>query len=296
MPAQQPRFSRLGSWTEILVEACLKTVAFTARIPHEEDIGHDFFCTLAEPHQDGLFKAGPSFTVQAKSIGDPLVVFKTAQAIEWLQNLQNPFFVAVGNREEQRVEIYSTWERFKGFVGKTLRQIKLQPGPPTSGRPRVWTTKDGLKQIIALGEPIIRADVREFMDEERATEFRGILCQWITLDRQNIVNVEDGLNWIIGSTDYHTNERLSPNRMILWPNADAKNYGECARHFGRAATALRITLHNVLGGKEDTHPDAVAKIKALDEVLRRFGETLDSPSCEALRYYLGWTVKCGPTV
>ncbi len=291
MSAVQHRMSRFGSWTEILVEACLKTVAFTARIPREDDIGHDFFCTLAEPHQNALFKAGPSFTVQAKSSGHPLVLFKTKNAIEWLQHLQNPFFVAVGNREEQRVEIYSTWERLNSFLGKTPRQITLQPGPPTSGRPRVWTAKNGSKQIIALGEPIIRADVREFMKEDRATEFRDILRQWIILDRQNIVNVEDGLNWIVGSTDYHTNERLSPNRMILWPNANAKNYGKCARHFGRAATALRITLHNALGGKEDTHPDAVAKIKALDEVLRRFGETLDSPSCEALRYYLGWTVR-----
>jgi len=290
MSAVQHRMSRFGSWTEILVEACLKTVAFTARIPREDDIGHDFFCTLAEPHQDGLFKAGPSFTVQAKSSGHPLVLFKAKDAIEWLQHLQNPFFVAVGNREEQRVEIYSTWERFNGFLGKTPRQIKLQPGPPTSGRPRVWTTKDG-KQVIALGEPIVRAHVRDFMNEARATEFRDILRQWIILDRQNIVNVEDGLNWIIGVADYQTNSRFPPNRMILWPNADAKHYGECARHFGRAATALRITLCNVLGGKEDTRPDMVVKIKALDEVLRRFGETLDSLSREALRYYLGWTIR-----
>ncbi len=278
--------SRFGSWTEILVEACLKTVAFTARIPREEDIGHDFFCTLAE-RRDRLFEAGPSFTVQAKSNANPLV-FKQKHEIEWLKQLQNPFFLAVGNREEQRVEIYSTWERFNGFLGKkTARQIKLQPGPP-SGRPRVWTAEDESEQIIALGEPLIRANVKEFMDESRAAEFRGILRQWITLDRQNIVSVEDGLNWIIGSTDYRTNERLSLNQMILWPNADAKNYGKCARHFGRAATALRITLHHVFGGKEDTHPNGVDKTKALEEVLRGFWEELDSPSREALHHYLGW--------
>ncbi len=63
--ARHPDF-RLGDRTELLAEFCLNTMAFTTRVPRQEDIGHDFFCVLSEIKQDMLW-AGPSFTVKVKS-------------------------------------------------------------------------------------------------------------------------------------------------------------------------------------------------------------------------------------
>jgi len=287
MPGAQHKISRFGSWTEILVESCLKTIAFTARIPREEDVGHDFFCVLSEVQGD-LFKAGPSFTVQAKSDAKPLV-FKKEHEINWLRELQNPFFLAVGNRDELRVDIYSTWARFNGFLRKAAKLIKLQPGPPTGGRSNPWTADDGSEQVIALGEPIIRAQMKDFMEEDRAKEFRDILWQWVMLDRQNIANAEIGLHWIIGPKEYKTNERLSLKEAILWTYYHAQNLERCELNFGRAATALRVTLRQAFGGTEEEAPNVASRTKALNGVLLAHWEILESVSQRALRERVGLT-------
>ena len=300
MPGAQAKVSRYGSWTEILVEACLKTIAFTVRVPHEDDVGHDFFCVLSEPLQNGSFKAGPSFTVQAKSSGAPVVVLGTEYAIAWLKELQNPFFVAVGNREEQRVEVYSTWCRFNGFLrlgenAAQINKITLQPGPPTCAT-NPCTSEDGSEQVIALGEPIIRAEVKEFMDEGRAKEFGEILGQWIRLDRTNIVNVENGMYWITGPKSYRTNERLpmtgdALSEGWLWTYFHLENVGNCERHFARAATGLRVALHHLHGSKEAKDTNAADKIRALEGALSVYGEHLDVPCREALRQWVGFVPK-----
>jgi hypothetical protein len=280
MPGVQHRVSRFGSWSEILVESCLKTIAFTARVPHEEDVGHDFFCVLSEDQND-LFKAGPSFTVQAKSNRKPLV-FKNDDQIRWLRELQNPFFLAVANRKELRVDIYSTWARFNGFLRRAAKRIILQPGPPTGGRSNPWTAEDRSEQVIALGKPIIRGTVKDFMDRRRANRFRSILRQWIIIERLNIVNAENGIYWIIGPRDYETNELPPSSDAMLWMYYHPENLNRSAVNFGRAATALRLTIHHAFGGKEGENKAIVDKIKSLDAVLLSHWEVLDSPSRRAL--------------
>ena len=95
--ARHPSF-RLGDRTELLLEFCLNTVAFTTRVPRQEDIGHDFFCVLSEI-RDNLIWAGPSFTVQVKSDSAPLV-FEKPHEVAWVKDLENPFFLAVADIEQ----------------------------------------------------------------------------------------------------------------------------------------------------------------------------------------------------
>ena len=196
MPGARHALFRLGDRTQLLVQFCLNAIAFTTPVPREEDVGHDLFCALAE-ERDGLLRAGPLFTVQVKSDGAPLV-FEKPHEIQWVKELENPFFLAIGDRANQRLDIYSTWARLRGFLWKAARRIVLQPGIPVGSRDPVWTADDDSEQVIALGEPVVRATIQDFMDKSRAKILTEVLRQWIEVDRMNIVNNLAGMHWVVG--------------------------------------------------------------------------------------------------
>jgi hypothetical protein len=240
-------------------------------------------CTLAEI-RDNLIWAGPSFTVQVKSSPDALV-FEKPHEVEWVKNLENPYFLAVGYRDELRVDIYSTWARLVAFEWKAARRIVLQPGPPARGRDLVWTAPDESNQVIALGRPVLRATVHEFMDTSRAKALSDVLRQWIKLDRLNIVNNLAGMHWVVGCQRYQTNQVFHIDTMrIFW---NGKNLHACKVNFGRAATELRLTIRQALCGPRERKPKFMRTVSALDAVLREYWRELDSASQEALRQHVG---------
>ena len=282
--ARHPNF-RLGDRTELLAEFCLNTIAFTTRVPRQEDIGHDFFCVLSEVRQDLLW-AGPSFTVQVRSAPDPLV-FEKEHEIAWIKNLENPFILIVGHRDELRVDIYSTWMRLNGFLRKAANRIVLNPGPPKEGFGQVWTAEDGAEQIISLGQPVITATMDEFMDKARTSIFSDVLKQWVILDRENIVNTRAGMYVVVGPQTYETNKPpSSETNLIAWIYWNARNLDRCQIIFGRAAAALRLTLRNALGPEKEKDPRYAEKIQILDEVLRAYKEVLEPTSYKALKEYV----------
>ena len=77
MSGGRARNFRLGDRSELLVEHLLAGLAFTTRVPRQEDIGIDFMCSLITgSHGAGLLKAGPFFSVQSKSNRKALVYQK----------------------------------------------------------------------------------------------------------------------------------------------------------------------------------------------------------------------------
>jgi hypothetical protein len=87
---------RLGDRAELLVEHLLSAFAFTTRVPRQEDVGIDFFCSLISK-QEHLLKAGPFFAVQAKSSTDP-IVYQKEHEIDWIISQENPLLLCVANR------------------------------------------------------------------------------------------------------------------------------------------------------------------------------------------------------
>ena len=103
-----------GNSSEYIAQVVLNAISFAAYVPRQEDVGHDFICYLSEVRGPMLW-AGPSFTVQVKSNMDP-IVFEKDHELAWLEGLENPFFVAVVDRAEMRVNVYSTWKRLVGLA------------------------------------------------------------------------------------------------------------------------------------------------------------------------------------
>lgn len=293
MPGARHRTFRLGDRTELLVEFVLNTIAFTARVPRQEDVGHDLYCVLSELH-GGLLLAGPFFTVQVKSNRDP-IVFEKEHELAWIRDQQNPLFVAVGHRDTLRVDIYSTWSRLNGILRKGANKIVLELGDPDAPYEPVSTAADGSEQRIPVGKPAVSVVLDEMMDEKRADHVRAILKGWIALDRQNIVNTNSGMNWVTGPTKYETNEPLGANcELVTWFYWNARNLPSCQLNFGRCATGLRLVLRLALSEAGEKDTPWLGRIQDLERALESWAECLEPLSKRALREQVGLDVASPP--
>src|SRR5713101_3331786 len=110
MPGGRLHSFRLGDRSEILVQHLLAGVAFTTPVPRQEDIGIDFLCSLITGYNANkqLLKAGPFFSVQAKSSAEK-IVYEKPHELDWIRNQENPLLVCVADREAAAMDVYSTW-------------------------------------------------------------------------------------------------------------------------------------------------------------------------------------------
>lgn len=283
MPGARPPNLRMGDRTELLVQFFLHTIAFTTPVPRQEDVGHDFLCVLTEPH-DNLLWTGPSFTVQVKSKSDPLV-FEKDYEVAWIKELENPYFVAVGDKKELRVTLHSTWQRMNAILYRAVPRIEFKLSSPPPGQDSVVTAPDSSAQTVYLGEPIISATLPEVMDRSYAEKLRRVLKQWVKIDRQNIACNQADIHWIVGPTSYTTNEAPPAEPVLLSFFWNPKNLSACARNFGRAATALRLTL--TFG--PSSAPFDSKQIEALDSAIKQWSSCLDPAAKTALAEHLGNT-------
>jgi hypothetical protein len=282
MPGRRPANYREGDRTELLVECFLNVLAFTTRVPRQEDVGHDLFCTLAEP-KGAMLWAGPSFTVQTKSEASPLM-FEEEHELAWIKGLENPFFVAVGTKKEMRVEIYATWQRvgagLQGGASKIV--LALEVGP--NGMSEVVLASDGTQTVYA-GKPILSVTLSDVLTSKEAVEkCRNVLEQWIAVDRENITCSRAGIHFAVGPGRYKTNEPpdlTAPQRAVFWnPN----NLAKCTLNLGRVAAALRLTAD---AARSAGAPLPDSKIRALDELLVAWEDAVDPLAKHALAETVG---------
>ncbi len=278
MPGVQPRNLRLGNRSELLVEHLLAGLAFTTRVPRPEDFGIDFFCSLISAGPRQLLKAGPSFTVQAKSSNDP-VIYEKDYEVEWITNQENPLLLCVADRAELAMDVYSTWNLVCAVNGgwrgvKQANRITLLPGTDFGGEwPGIVNRDDG-SQEIRLGK--VRSD--DIFNDGRMEQISTVLREWLALDRTNIVNRYTGQYWVLGPLQYETG--LPPlacgqGRVVFYwhPN----NRAQCAVNLGKASTALALIFRKNLAEGERTKPIWSQRIAALDEVVKSHWDLFDDP-------------------
>jgi hypothetical protein len=240
MPGAQLYNPRLGSSSELLAEFILNRIAFTTRVPRQEDVGHDFVCSLSE-HDGAMVKAGPSFTVQVKS-DRSAIAYEGSHKIDWIQNQENPFFICVADRAQLSIELYSTWNMLNGFLKRGAPKVILRPGGPDDPFGEVTWDSNG-NMNVPLGQPIIRLTAQDAIDDVVVSRIGRVLRDWIELDRGNLVNRFAAMYWVLGPVEYQTNESLIPNtRLQIGFYWNPNNLAGCLLNFGRCATALRTVL------------------------------------------------------
>lgn len=289
MPGARARGFRFGDSAELLAEFILGSMAFTTRVPRQEDVGHDLLCVLAE-RTGNLLTAGPFFTVQVKNKREEIVYDKEYE-VTWIKNQENPFFVCVVDRENLTVELYSTWNMWNGFLFKKANRIVLVPGGPDDEYQKVWTCEDRTKQVVPLGRPILRISAKDVMNEEQVQSFGAILREWVEMDRENIVNRLAGMYWVVGPIHYETNRPLTETPgwsvAFYW---NVKNLPMCLRNFGRSATALRLVVRKALGPDGEAALGWAQKIDGLERVLRSHFDHLEPIAKDVLCKEVGLVV------
>jgi hypothetical protein len=96
-----------------------------------------------------------------------------------------------------------------------------------------------------------------------------VIGQWISLDRENIVNPQAGLYWVVGPLSYETGKTLGgPHGGILYCNP--KNLEKCNVNLGRSATALWRVLQGL--PEQSAQEPWKTGIPHLKELLRWLGQ------------------------
>ena len=280
MPGARPRNLRLGDRSELLVEQLLSGFAFTARVPRQEDHGIDFFCNLVSD-EGQLLRAGPFFTVQAKSTPDP-VVYEKSYELDWIKNQENPLLLCVADRATLAMDVYSTWNLvcavLAGWRGqKQANRIRLLPGADPYQWPGVEDQDDG-SQDIRLGKPIAHVTDADIFDDKRMESIATAVREWVALDRTNIINRHVGMYWALGPLAYETNQQpwaagQGAGALYCHP----ANLTKCAINLGRVATALTFVLRNTQTGTDLTKPPWLDWISTLEDLLRAYWELFDEP-------------------
>jgi hypothetical protein len=272
MPGGRARSFRLGDRSELLVEHLLAGVAFTTRVPRQEDIGIDFLCALITGSEGGeLLKAGPFFAVQAKRSAGELV-YEKPHELEWIANQENPLLLCVADGAAAAMDVYSTWNLLCGVLGgwkgqRKPNRITLRPGK--SGEwPGVTDKPDGSQEIL-LGKPIVRIAHDDIVNETSTKEIAEVIGAWVAIDRTNIVNRHAGMYWVVGPDTYETGKPPKPARLNFYWNPE--NLEKCTMNLCLSATALWFILrrHAQISTRIDlTKPPWPAGVTALREMLR----------------------------
>lgn len=286
MPGARPVGFRAGDSAELLAEFVLSALAFTTRVPRQEDVGHDLLCVLAKP-EGAMLLAGGAFTVQVKSGHDDLV-FERDYEVRWLKNLELPFLVAVVTRATLTVEVYSTWNLLNGILYREARRVILRPGAAADEFALPSTDEQASEQVIPLGRPILRMTAADMMDAGLVAKFRQVLEEWLRFDNTNIVNRRAGMFWVTGPAKYETNTPLPDEKHIhMGFFFHAQNFEGCVINAGRSATALRLVIRQRFGPEAERVGTLAVHVEALDRFLRAYADALEVLPRKVLGDHLG---------
>jgi hypothetical protein len=276
MPGGQLKGPRSGVDAENLAALILDKLGYVIRVRREQDVGHDLICVLSE--LDGkILKAGPSFTVQVKA-NHHQIPYEQPYAVHWLENQELPFFVCAVNNEEQRLDLYSTWNVHNCFLWRAVKQVALvldEPIPEDFTYPR----DSREKQAIPLGKPVVSVSMEDIKNPASIRNLREVLRGWIELEQENIINSRVGFYFVVGSETYHTNEVLNskgPWRIAFYYHP--KNLNLCLRNYTRAAVSLRVTL----GTDHNENLGLSSYISSLDQTIRTYWPYIEDAGKEAL--------------
>jgi hypothetical protein len=124
--AQLYRF-RNGWENENLSQYLLSRVTFIARpVSVSDDVGTDFYCTLFQKTRDGALLPKTAFAIQIKSYNDAASKknrIDITDKVNYLKNLEIPFFFGVADNTEHSLTIYSgeLIPRFFSFRGSPTK-------------------------------------------------------------------------------------------------------------------------------------------------------------------------------
>lgn len=195
---------RQGNRCEYLAQYILSALGIAIKVPREEDIGADFYCSLANIDGKKMTFYAP-FMVQIKSDSESIVRYGgidekgkwKKDGIDWLFSQELPLFIGIVSREGQTLKLYSTSNKwavhYHGMPGEVMLQMNIPPeperyidAPKPEEKSELRNCGDGKLWNVPLGNPIVSISIGDSEDEDKLTYYRGLLQFFILLEQENI--------------------------------------------------------------------------------------------------------------
>ena len=197
---------RQGDRSEYLALYILSALGIVVPVPRQEDIGADFYCSLADLKGNRLTFHMP-YLVQAKSRSVRKISYGGVseegtwkkEEIDWLFSQELPLLIGMVDKKELSLDLYSTsniWAaRYtQGNCGQvdllpdivdTHEQVAA-PNKKIPGTPWPAEIGDGYVWEVPLGPPVVSIKIDDIEDATRLVKIRSVLSQALDLDQTNI--------------------------------------------------------------------------------------------------------------
>jgi hypothetical protein len=226
-----------GSRSEYLAQYVFSSFGTAVAVPHHEDYGVDFFCTLTEKVGQMAW-AKASYTVQVKSELKPWV-FQSAESVKWLVNHPLPLFLGVVDKATATLRIYHTAPRFYTWgLGDLPKRLEMTPVVETLGK----STESSLDYRFSL-VPILAIEIVRLGDDNYWENARKVLEFWIESENHNLASIRSGLLGWTMPIKFETNI-LPSGRVEQWrmqPTGELLNSG--IRHLSECLECIGSQLY-----------------------------------------------------
>jgi hypothetical protein len=273
---------RSGDLSEDFGISLLKALALVAPVPRQEDVGNDAFATLIRPEGRRLIP-DVSFLVQLKSASVTSVSYTGPEAMAWLSSLDTPLFIGRVNREQARIELFTTLRLHHILLERRYDEIDLllDQADETSTMPNVrranlgpavhaWSITDTTKpDFTARSFAILRPHI-DTLRHNRS--LRGIQSQRILSWETSQPPTDNGRMMLVSpeSDIADTLRDMAPHACrLLMELVHRKRYGDflpmlaffdLMRRWGAdpdPGGTLRMMAGSMAGGSEISVKDAI---------------------------------------
>jgi hypothetical protein len=212
---------REGDRAEYLANYLLSGIGLVTPVLRQEDIGIDFYCTLAD-NETGNLSFNHQFLIQAKSDKKDIIFgglnnkgkWKEHELI-WLKNRESPIFIAVVDKTKIEMEIFSISplrfiEHENPNFAKVIFRFRKDDDDSDIGRPTNEEKEElnGLgdcsEYIVDLGFPLLKITNDCFDNKPELKEIKNNFRQLIKVEQENLVFNRLNLpyfKWVLKKTD-----------------------------------------------------------------------------------------------
>ena len=266
---------------EYLAQFFLCALGVSAPVIRQEDIGVDFFCSIAKEENKKLTFHSP-FMVQQGAEGSKEFIYGgyskqdtnkekwRKEGIEWLFSQELPLFVCVTNRKEGRVRLYSTSAMWLArYAFGDMNEVELCPDLTHDPIKECRGDKigidghgDGYSYRVPLGNPIVELDILNFDDGQRAKAIESLTLA-VDLEQKNITFRRLGVHVASWFTDVRPNDPESLRqigRSVSWDGGDSKNVPTQVASLQDIAVTLALNLQARAGQFDEQKLDCLAPI------------------------------------
>ena len=251
---------------EYLAQYFLSALGVSAPVLRQEDVGVDFFCSLAKNTNKKLTFHSP-YMVQHGAVGTKEFVYGgykkdkngvdkwLSDGIKWLFSQELPLFTCITDREAARFRLYSTsamWLVRYQFGNMT--QLELCPDEnhdPLRESQRDKIGKDGghgdgFSYRVPLGNPIVDLTIFDLQKDvrKRATEALAIA---INVEQTNITFRRLGIHvasWLFNDVKPNEPESLATRGgSVFWNGEPGRNVPHQIDSLKNIAITLALNLH-----------------------------------------------------